>query len=59
MERTLTIKPLTADNFAPYGQVIEKENAEHFPINRGQCERFHDLCHMMLWRRCAPYRQYF
>lgn len=47
-EKTLTIAPLTAEAFVPYGQVIEKKNAEHFPINAGKCERFHDLCAMDL-----------
>lgn len=42
--RTLQINPLTRQAFAPFGHVIEKENAEHFPINQGKCERFHDLC---------------
>lgn len=40
----LKIQPLTAKAFAPFGQVIEKHDAEHFPINAGKCERFHDLC---------------
>jgi ureidoglycolate lyase len=36
-------RPLTAQDFAAFGQVIEKQGAEHFPINRGKCIRFHDL----------------
>lgn len=40
---TLTPKPLTREAFAPYGDVIEKEGAKHFPINNGNTERYHDL----------------
>ncbi|GAB2181701.1 ureidoglycolate lyase [Denitratisoma sp. agr-D3] len=34
---------LTAEAFAPYGDVIQCEGARHFPINGGTTERFHDL----------------
>ncbi|MGI9295647.1 MAG: ureidoglycolate lyase [Pseudomonadales bacterium] len=37
------IEPLTREAFAPYGDVIESEGAEHFSINDGAIERFHDL----------------
>jgi len=40
---TLTPKPLTRAAFAPYGDVIEKDGADHFPINNGTTERYHDL----------------
>ncbi|NKB76798.1 MAG: ureidoglycolate lyase [Gammaproteobacteria bacterium] len=40
----LTINPLTAETFAPFGEVIELENAKQFPINEGLTTRFHDLC---------------
>ncbi|NKB61493.1 MAG: ureidoglycolate lyase [Gammaproteobacteria bacterium] len=40
----LAIKPLTAEIFAPYGEVIELETAKQFPINEGLTTRFHDLC---------------
>ncbi|WP_259780446.1 ureidoglycolate lyase [Aestuariispira ectoiniformans] len=39
----LTIRPLTREAFAPYGDVIETEGANHFTINNGSTERFHDL----------------
>lgn len=39
----LTIRPLTAEAFAPFGQVIELEGARHYPINAGTTERFHAL----------------
>ena len=43
MTRALPIRPLTAEAFAPFGQVISTENAAHYPINAGMTERFHDL----------------
>ena len=45
---TITIEPLTRDAFAPFGQVIETANAEHYPINGGMTERFHDLARIEL-----------
>lgn len=39
----LKLQPLTRAAFAPYGDVIETENARHFSINAGTIERFHDL----------------
>jgi ureidoglycolate lyase len=40
----LTIEPLTAAAFAPFGDVIEASDArEHFTINAGTTERYHDL----------------
>src|SRR5690606_34335419 len=32
----------------PFGQVIATEGAEHFPINNGMTERFHDLARIEL-----------
>lgn len=42
-ERKITIEPLTRDNFAPYGEVIEKDAGERITINRGKCIRHHAL----------------
>ncbi len=39
----LTPQPLTRATFAPFGDVIETAGAEHFTINEGNTERFHDL----------------
>ena len=39
----LSPQPLTRTAFADYGDVIETEGAEHFSINDGFAERFHDL----------------
>ena len=41
--RTIDIRPLTRAAFAPFGEVIEREGAAHFPINAGKCIRYHDL----------------
>jgi ureidoglycolate lyase len=40
---TLKPEPLTKASFAPFGDVIEMEGAQHFPINQGFAERFNDL----------------
>ena len=41
--KNIEIRPLTREAFAPFGQVIERDGAQHFPINAGKCTRFHDL----------------
>lgn len=43
MTRIITARPLTRENFAAFGDVIETEGAHHYPINNGKCERYHDL----------------
>ena len=45
LSRTLAAEPLTAEAFAPWGDVIEAAGAS-FPINGGMCDRFHDLARM-------------
>lgn len=39
----IPIKPLTIEDFAPFGEVIDLDTAQHFPINNGMCTRYHDL----------------
>lgn len=46
--RILTVERLTRDAFAPFGQVIETDGANHYPINAGNCERYHDLARVEL-----------
>ena len=41
----LTLEPLTAEAFEPFGDVIEARGAFH-PINDGRCDRFHDLARL-------------
>ena len=40
---TLTVEPLTREAFREFGDVIEIEGAESFPINEGTTTRYHDL----------------
>ncbi|MFY0312609.1 ureidoglycolate lyase [Leisingera sp. D0M16] len=42
MSRLLTAVPLTAEAFAPYGDVIEVAGAPDKLINQGMCGRHHD-----------------
>lgn len=42
MNRLLTAVPLTAEGFAPYGDVIEVAGAPDKMINQGMCGRHHD-----------------
>lgn len=41
--RIVTARPLTREAFAPFGDVIDTGGDNHFPINNGKTERFHDL----------------
>lgn len=45
---SIVIEPLTATAFAPFGQVIELAGAQHYPINSGMTERYHDLARVEL-----------
>ena len=42
----MKIEPLTKAGFAPFGDVIEIEGAEHYPINQDYAERFNDLANV-------------
>jgi ureidoglycolate lyase len=41
--RSVTARPLTADAFAPFGQVIDTAGTAPRPMNAGMARRFHDL----------------
>jgi ureidoglycolate lyase len=42
MQTTITARPLTAQDFAPYGDVLEAEGQADKMINQGFCGRWHD-----------------
>lgn len=42
----LVAKPLTREGFAQFGDVIETDQAQHFSINEGDVERYHDLANV-------------
>ena len=45
--RKISPQPLTTENFAPFGDVIDTTTASnHFTINYGLTTRFHDLAHI-------------
>lgn len=46
--RTITVAPLAAEAFAPFGQVIQIAGARHYPINAGMTERYHGLARVEL-----------
>ncbi len=48
MAESLAIEPLTAAAFAAYGDVIEFEDRDHYPINGGMAERYHALADIEL-----------
>jgi ureidoglycolate lyase len=43
MTRIITAQPLTRENFAEFGDVIEIGGDSHYPINGGKAERYHGL----------------
>ena len=47
-DRTLVARPLTAEAFAPFGQVIDKSVTQPRPMNAGKARRFHDLADILV-----------
>lgn len=41
--RGITARPLTREAFAEFGDVLDTDWPNHFPINGGMAERYHDL----------------
>ena len=48
MPENLEIEPLTQAAFAPFGEVIEFEGREYYPINNGMADRYHALAAVQL-----------
>jgi len=46
MTRRITIEPLTAAAFAPFGDLIAADGDPDKIINQGRCGRFHDLARL-------------
>ena len=46
MTEAMNIQPLTRDGFAPYGDVVEFEGRDSFPINNGMADRYHALANI-------------
>ena len=46
MQTTITARPLTAQDFAPYGDVLEAGGQADKIINQGFCGRWHDRAKM-------------
>lgn len=46
MSRIIHIEPLTAEGFAPFGDLIEVAGAPDRIINQGMCGRHHDLARL-------------
>jgi ureidoglycolate lyase len=42
MSQVLHTEPLTAEAFAPFGEVLEAKGEPAYKINQGRCTRFHD-----------------
>ncbi len=41
--KLLTARPLTREAFSPFGDVLDTDWPNHYAINSGRCERYHDL----------------
>jgi len=48
MNKTVQLKPtlLSTEAFAPFGDVIQIEGAQHFEMNGGKLERYYDLANI-------------
>ncbi len=51
MPLVLQAQPLTRETFKPFGEVIQKDGAANYAINRGATRRFHDLCDVRVKNR--------
>jgi ureidoglycolate lyase len=44
--RSLLVRPLAREAFAPFGEVIEAQGAKSYAINDGRATRYHDLAYI-------------
>ncbi len=44
----MVIQPLSGESFAPFGDVVEFEGRDFFPINNGMADRYHALADVTL-----------
>jgi len=54
MTHTLHTEPLTADAFAPFGEVLEATGTPDKLINQGLCGRFHDRARLDFGTDTSP-----
>ncbi|ODT78349.1 MAG: Ureidoglycolate hydrolase [Pelagibacterium sp. SCN 64-44] len=47
-DRQIIVEPLTPEAFAAFGQVMQLPGVQHYPINGGMTERYHDLARVEL-----------
>ena len=43
MKKTLVAHPISAEAFAPYGELLSLEAVPRYPCNQGRAMRYHDL----------------
>lgn len=50
MPQEIILSPvaLSKSGFSPYGDVIQKAGAQHFPMNAGKLERYYDLADIQI-----------
>ncbi len=48
MPDSLAVEPMSAEAFAAYGDVVEFEGHESYPINNGMADRYHALANVEL-----------
>jgi ureidoglycolate lyase len=48
MADALVIQPLTSAGFSAFGDVVEFEGHDSFPINKGMADRYHELAEVEL-----------
>ena len=47
MAEPITVEPMTAEGFAPFGDVVEFGANDFYPINNGMADRYHALARVV------------